>query len=149
MPNRALVVDANILVRAVIGKRVRAVIEAHAENVSFFIPDVACCEAEEHLAALVVKRGGDPDKALALLRSVGRLLERVGDEVYGDFEAEARERLEMRDQDDWPILATALALGCPIWTEDSDFFGCGVATWTSNRVQVFLREAGPREAGAE
>ncbi len=80
---------------------------------------------------------------------MGRLLERVGDEVYGDFEAEARERLEMRDQDDWPILATALALGCPIWTEDSDFFGCGVATWTSNRVQVFLREAGLRESGDE
>jgi predicted nucleic acid-binding protein len=149
MPNRALVVDANILVRAVLGKRVREVMEAHAENVSFFVPEAAYGEAEEHLAALVVKRGGDADKALALLRSLGRLLERVGDEVYGDFEAEARERLEMRDQDDWPILAAALALGCPIWTEDSDFFGCGVATWTSNRVQVFLREAGLREGEAE
>ena len=98
MPNRALVVDANILVRAVLGKRVREVMEAHAENVSFFIPEAAYCEAEEHLAALAVKRGGDPDKALALLRSLGRLLERVGDEVYGDFEAEARERLEMRSR---------------------------------------------------
>jgi hypothetical protein len=45
MPNRALVVDANILIRAVLGKRVREVLEAHAENVSFFIPEVACCEA--------------------------------------------------------------------------------------------------------
>jgi hypothetical protein len=26
--------------------------EAHAGNVSFFIPEVAYCEAEEHLAAL-------------------------------------------------------------------------------------------------
>ena len=40
--------------------------------------------------------------------------------------------------EDWPILASALALGCPIWTEDADFFGCGVATWTSNRVEIFL-----------
>jgi predicted nucleic acid-binding protein len=142
MPNRALVVDANILVRAVLGKRVREVMEAHVENVSFFVPEAAYCEAEEHLAALVAKRGGDPEKALALLRSLGRLLELIGDEVYGEFEAEARERLEMRDQEDWPILASALALGCPIWTEDRDFFGCGVATWTSNRVQVFLRETG-------
>ena len=123
--------------------------EAHAGSVSFLTPEIAYCEAEGHLAALVVKRGGDPHKALALLRCLGRLLELVGDEVYRDFETEARERLEMREQDDWPILATALALGCPIWTEDSDFFGCGVATWTSNRVQVFLREAGPREGGAE
>jgi predicted nucleic acid-binding protein len=63
----------------------------------------------------------------------------VGADVYGEFEDEARERLGNRDPEDWPILATALALGCPIWTEDAVFFGCGVATWTSNRVQVFLR----------
>jgi hypothetical protein len=35
MPRRALVVDANILVRAVLGKRVHEVIEAYAEDVSF------------------------------------------------------------------------------------------------------------------
>jgi predicted nucleic acid-binding protein len=64
----------------------------------------------------------------------------IGAEVYGAFETEARERLGPRDPEDWPILASALALGCPIWTEDTDFFGCGVATWTSNRVQMFLRE---------
>ena len=64
----------------------------------------------------------------------------IGVEVYGAFETEARERLGLRDPEDWPILASALALRCPIWTEDTDFFGCGVATWTSNRVRMFLRE---------
>ena len=64
----------------------------------------------------------------------------IGSEVYGGLEAEARERLAARDTDDWPILASALALACPIWTEDTDFFGCGVATWTSDRVLMFLRE---------
>ena len=29
------------------------------------------------------------------------------------------------------LLAAALALGCPMWTEDADFFRCGVATWTT------------------
>lgn len=139
MPSRALVVDANILVRAVLGTRVRAVIAAHAEDVTLFVPEVAVAEAEEHLPALVLKHGGDPGKALALLHALGRLVEVIGDEVYGAFEAEARERLGSRDPEDWPILASALALGCPIWTEDTDFFGCGIATWTSNRVQMFLR----------
>src|SRR2546430_10829641 len=97
-------------------------------------------EAEEHLAMLVVKRGGDPEKALALLRSLGRLVDLIGVETYGAFETEARERLGPRDPEDWPILASALALRCPIWTDDADFFGCGVATWTSNRVRLFLRE---------
>ena len=140
MPNRVLVLDANILVRAVLGERVRAVIGAYAEAVSFFVPEAAYAEAEEHLPTLVVKRGGDPEKAFALLRSLRLLVVLIGREVYGELEADARERLATRDPEDWPILASALALGCPIWTEDTDLFGCGVATWTSDRVLMFLRE---------
>jgi len=120
--------------------RVRELIETYAADVTFFVPESAYTEAEENLATLVVKHGGDPQKALAVLRSVGRLMELIGSEVYGEFESEARERLARRDPDDWPMLAAALALGCPIWTEDTDFFGCGVATWTSDRVRMFLRE---------
>lgn len=64
----------------------------------------------------------------------------VGQQLYGDFEAAARKRLGARDPEDWPILAAALALRCPIWTEDADFFGCGVATWTSASIGNFLGE---------
>ena len=39
------------------------------------------------------------------------------------------------------MIATALALECPIWTEDADFFGAGVATWTTDRVELFLSES--------
>ena len=51
---------------------------------------------------------------------------------------DARERIDRRDEDDWPVLASALALSCPIWTEDTDFFGCGVATWTTDRIELYL-----------
>jgi predicted nucleic acid-binding protein len=108
--------------------------------VSFFVPEIAYRDAEEHLHALVVKRGGNPEQALAFLRLLCGVMELIGGEVYDPFEAEARQRLGTRDADDWPILASALALGCPIWTEDADFFGCGVATWTSDRVQMFLQQ---------
>jgi predicted nucleic acid-binding protein len=63
MASRALVLDANILIRAVLGNRVRRILEEYAESVSFFIPESAYAEAEEHLASLVTKRGGDPAKA--------------------------------------------------------------------------------------
>ncbi len=33
-------------------------------------------------------------------------------------------------------------LQCPIWTEDADFFGTGVATWTTDRVELLLHELG-------
>ena len=49
------------------GKRVRDVIETYCEDVTFFIPEAAYAEAEEHLPRLVTKRGGDPEKALAFL----------------------------------------------------------------------------------
>ena len=38
------------------------------------------------------------------------------------------------------MLATALALSCAIWTEDTDFFGTGIAVWTSDRIEIFLKE---------
>jgi predicted nucleic acid-binding protein len=140
MPGRALVLDANILIRAVLGQRVRRILEAHADSISFFIPETAYAEAEEHLAMLVVKRGGDPAIAMASLRSMAALGTVTSQDLYGDFEAEARKRLGSRDPEDWPILAAALALGCPIWTEDTDFFGCGVATWTSGSIDIFLAQ---------
>jgi predicted nucleic acid-binding protein len=140
MPGRALVLDANILIRALLGQRVRSILEAHADNISFFIPEAAYAEAEEHLAMLVEKRRGDPAKALASLKSMAALGTVVSQDLYGDFEAEARKRLGARDPEDWPILAAALALGCPIWTEDADFFGCGVATWTSGSIDIFLAQ---------
>ena len=62
----------------------------------------------------------------------------VSQDLYAGFEAQARKRLGARDPEDWHILAAALALGCPIWTEDTGFFGCGVATWTSASIGSFL-----------
>ena len=49
---------------------------------------------------------------------------------YADLEEEARRRIP-RDPRDWPTVALALALGAGIWTEDGDFLGCGLPTWTT------------------
>ena len=85
MANKAIVVDANILVRAVLGKRVREVIERYAGEISFFVPDVALAEAEEHLPKLARRRGGDPEKALAFLRLLAAVVDVIGHDVYGEF----------------------------------------------------------------
>ncbi len=39
--------DANILIRAVLENRVRRILEKYAGSVSFFIPEYAYAEAEE------------------------------------------------------------------------------------------------------
>jgi len=82
---------------------------------------------------------------MATLDLLASLVQTVEMETYSSFEAIARERIDRRDADDWPVLATALALDCPIWTEDTDFFGCGVATWTTDRVELYLARASGRE----
>ena len=136
-----IVLDANILIRAVLGRRVRTLLETWAaQGVRFFAPDVAFDDAEKYLPPLLERRGkpvADLAAALDWLRSV---VEPVTPEFYALFEGEARERIDDRDEDDWPVLATALALSCAIWTEDVDFFGAGVAVWTTNRVEIFFRE---------
>jgi len=37
------------------------------------------------------------------------------------------------------VVALALALDLPIWTEDQDLFGAGVPTWTTDRVELYLK----------
>jgi predicted nucleic acid-binding protein len=71
-----------------------------------------------------------------------RLLDKlnvVEADVYSNSENDAKQRLVNRDLNDWPIVAVALTFGCAVWTEDADFFGTGIATWTSDRVEIFLR----------
>jgi predicted nucleic acid-binding protein len=83
---------------------------------------------------------------MVILDALAGSVQMVESETYARFERLARQRLARRDEDDWPILAAALALGCSIWTEDSDFFGCGVATWTTDRVELYLADNLPKAA---
>ena len=140
-----LVVDANILIRAVLGVRVRSLIVKYGAVVDLFAPDTAWAEAREHLPAILRKRGVPVEAGVSLLNSLEEIIQPVECETYGSFEPVARTRLASRDPDDWPVLATALAPGSPIWTEDNDFFGAGVATWTTDRVELFLSAAGQSE----
>lgn len=55
-------------------------------------------------------------------------------QVYGDWRGIAASRLREGGQSDWPSLAAAIALDCAIWSEDVDYFGTGVAVWSSRNV---------------
>lgn len=47
MSSAAIVLDANILIRAVLGKRVRDLIQEHAVTVKFFAPRCGVCRCSE------------------------------------------------------------------------------------------------------
>jgi predicted nucleic acid-binding protein len=61
----------------------------------------------------------------------------IDEAVYAAIEEEARAR-SLRDPHDWPVVATALALSGGIWTNDNDFLGTGVPTWTTETLQRWL-----------
>ena len=138
MSDRAIVLDANILIRAVLGRRVRELVGDSADKVQFFSPDVAYADARKYLPELLEKRGVNSESAMAVLDALESLVWPLELGVYEGFKTQALQRIAMRDADDWPVLACAMTIGCPVWTEDADFFGTGVATWTSDRVDLYL-----------
>jgi predicted nucleic acid-binding protein len=139
---KSIVLDANILLRAVFGTRVVHLLASYWETVASYTPDRCVEEAARNLRAIAEIRNLDPNQSAAdLNRIVECFVSLVDRSLYGEFEERARARIAMRDIDDWPVVATALLIDAPIWTEDRDFFGSGIATWTSDRIELYLRDS--------
>jgi len=136
---RGLVLDANILIRAALGKRVRTLLEAYEGSIAFYAPDVCFDDARQYIPRLFGSRGDNPDTALTVLDQIELLVQPVDEALYRDFGHLARERMIARDVEDWPVVAVALMLSVPVWTEDRDLFGSGIATWTTDRVELYLQ----------
>jgi hypothetical protein len=84
------------------------------------------------------RRSFDPAPGLAVLDQLARMVEEVDRSLYEEHGAVARARISSRDPADKPVVATALLLNCPVWTEDKDFFGSGMATWTTGKIELYL-----------
>lgn len=138
MQHKRLVIDANILIRAVLGQRVRHLIAQYCDAVAFYVAEPNFDEAERYLAQLGVKRGIEESVWRAALDSLLLAVQLVGHEELALVQEQAQARISRRDPRDWPAVAAALLLDCPIWTEDHDFFGAGVATWTTDTVELYL-----------
>ncbi len=121
-----------------LGKKVRGIIEQYAMKVQFFTPNCCFTDAAKYLPALLEKKGVDSEISLQSLADLAFLVQAVDASQYGLYEQEAKARIAIRDVDDWPIVALAMVLDCPIWTEDADFFGTGMATWTTDQVHLYL-----------
>jgi predicted nucleic acid-binding protein len=152
MTGLAIVLDANILIRFAIGRQVPQLLANYAATVKFLAPDTALVEARRNLPIILRARGhaGVGEIAtLAALDAAAEIVTAVPASSYEPMRAAALARIGPRDPDDWPVLACALLLNCPIWTEDRDFFGTGVATWTTALVELYFTEPDPDPEAAE
>jgi predicted nucleic acid-binding protein len=84
--SRALVLDANIMLRAVLGTRVRSIIERYCEDVPLFMPSYCVAEVREHLPSLCAKRNGNTAPYLKLLDTLLAGVKVVEADFYADFE---------------------------------------------------------------
>ncbi|MCL2659205.1 MAG: PIN domain-containing protein [Acidobacteriaceae bacterium] len=108
---------------------------------SFCSPDVCFAEARKTIPDISSRRGIDPLPVMSYLEQLPNVVEIVVKSAYEEYESSARARIGHRDADDWPVVATSLLLGCPVWTEDHDFFGSGLSTWTTQTIELYLRDA--------
>lgn len=138
-----LVVDTNVLVGDLLRAAGRRRLGDH--RIDLFLPEQMWAEAQVELprrvAAFARRHGLTEDAETELL---GALLEGivanvvvVDEAVYAAYEDEARAR-SVRDVDDWPLVACALALDAAVWTHDGDLLGTGVPTWTTQTLQGWL-----------
>lgn len=137
---QGLVLDANILLRAALERRVRHILRKFEDQATFYTADICFRDARKYILTISEKQRLDAGPGLAVLAEMSQLVEPVQHELYAKYEAQARARIEVRDPDDWPIIAVALLLELPIWTEDQDFFGTGIPNWTTDRVELYLQQ---------
>ena len=138
-----LVVDMSVLVGELFRSSGRA--RLGDERLELFLPEQMWGETQielpRRITAFVRRRGLEPkigdELTAACLAAVEANIVILDEGIYAAVEEEARERA-VRDPRDWPVVASALALNAGIWTNDNDFLGAGVATWTTDTLQRWL-----------
>lgn len=146
MSSLILVLDANIIIRSVLGNKVRNFLIEYNEQIDFLTPDLCVDDAEEYLPAIFKKNNLPVDASLEVLNYVKTLFQVIDHDIYQERIIEAQKRMRNKDLDDWPVVATALLFNCPIWTEDKDFFGVGIPTWTTDQIHIFFNSIDAQES---
>ena len=88
-----LVLDANILIRAVLGSKILLLLRKYAGQIDILAPDTAFQEAREHLPGILIGRKVAVAPAMEMLELVAGLVWKVEAETYSAYEAIARERI--------------------------------------------------------
>ena len=72
-----LVLDANILMRAVLGKQARALLAKYGERIEFVAPDVAFDEARKRLPEVIERRNLETELFIDYFDSLANVVQIV------------------------------------------------------------------------
>ena len=138
-----LVVDASVLVAELLRESGR--LRLADRRLDLFIAEHALNEVHHELPKRAKKFGERHDRShTEMLQLIDEAFETIrvnvtalDEAVYAPAEEEARWRSE-RDPNDWPTVAAALCIESGIWTNDGDFLGTGLATWSTATIRMWL-----------
>jgi predicted nucleic acid-binding protein len=123
-----LVADANVLLSALIGGRAALALR-HDKVEQVFTPAHAYDEVFEYLPSLAKKKRLELDTLLLACAALPVTV--VERSEYEGKLSTARRRIGKRDPDDVDLLALALTLNLPLWSNDNDFEDAGVEWYTT------------------
>lgn len=126
-----LAADANVLLSSILGGRAKLILQ-HPDVDEVLTAEETLAEVQEYAVHLARKKRLPEDLVLLAVTTLPVTV--VGQKLYAGRMAEAARRIGKRDPDDAPILALALALHLPIWSNDKDFEEVGVECYTTERL---------------
>jgi predicted nucleic acid-binding protein len=129
-----LIVDANILLGAVLGQSLPLLAEIAARDSVLLVPARMIAEARGVVADTARIPAPGAFERLLLAESLVTALEPLH---YEHLEAQARARLIGQGEKDWPLIASALALDAPVWSNDKHLWGTGVAVWVTRNIRFW------------
>jgi predicted nucleic acid-binding protein len=132
-----LVVDANVILSAVVGGKAADLVWAMPSELVTAAHTLQ--EVMRYLPTLADKAGIPLEVALGALRLLPITAYRRT--FYGAKVAQARDLIGGRDPDDVDLLALALKLISPIWTNDRDFRGLGIEIYTTAQLAAMCDES--------
>jgi predicted nucleic acid-binding protein len=133
-----LVADANVLLSAGIGGQAKAVLQRPVVE-SVVTTAATLEEVQEYAGHLAQKQRLDLELVLLAVATLPVAI--VPRERYEDALPRARRKIGKRDPDDVEVLALAMHLGWPLWSNDNDFQVAGIEWYTTAALLRRLRLA--------
>jgi len=134
-PFESVVGDSNVLLSAVVRRAAARVFERAAELI-VATTEIAIVEMHDHAEEFADLYGLDVDTMHAAIEVLP--VERYSEADYFSHVKHARKLIERRDPDDVHIVALALKLGVPIWSNDNDFRDLPIEVHTTARLLKIL-----------
>ena len=131
-----LAADADVLLSAVLGGMAASILR-HPDVEEVVTAEATFQEVQEYAPQLARKKRLSLD--LVLLTVASLPVKVIGREEYAAAIARAEKRIARRDPDDVDILALALHLGVPVWSNDNDFHGADIEWYTTAELLKKLR----------